>query len=145
MACPTCGFEPRTVSPSDAAVAARSFPRRYRAALVRPEDQEDRVTRRPKPDEWSAVEHAAFAGASLQRAAEVVRSGHGHLDVSDPAAASVEAALEQLDRAAEQLASAVERHTGEWSSTALDAARHGVHMGAHHLREAQWAVDAFPS
>lgn len=144
MACPTCGFDADTVVPADAAVAARSFPRRFRGVLLRPDDEHDVVTRRPAPGQWSAVEHAAYAAVSLERAAEAVRTHHGDLEPGEPRAASVEAVLDHLDQAAEALARAIEHHGGEWKGVPLEAARHGVHMGAHHLRQAQRAVDAFP-
>ncbi|HVF76088.1 MAG TPA: hypothetical protein VM938_13695 [Acidimicrobiales bacterium] len=149
MTCPTCGFDPRTVSPSDAAVAARSFPRRYRAVLVRPEDQQDRVTRRPAPDRWSAAEHGAFVAAALSAAADAVDRYAVNdnpmvgLDPGEPPSEpSVEATLTRLENAATKLATAVERYPADrWSNGGLDAAREGVHLASHHLREAQRAVD----
>jgi hypothetical protein len=148
MTCPTCGFDPRTVSPSDAAVAARSYPRRYRALLVRAEDEQDRVTRRPAPDRWSAVEHGAFVAASLAAATDAVNryavsdNPVVDLDPGEPSALSVEATLTRIEDAATALANAIERYPADrWSSGGLDAARHGVHMGSHHLREAQRAID----
>ena len=76
--CPLCGFAPRTVSPSDAAVAVLSYPRRFRALLVRPDEDgeptpEDLVLRRPPGGGLSALEHAA-------RVAEVMSLGADALD-----------------------------------------------------------------
>ena len=153
--CPTCGFDPATVPPADLVVAARSFPRRYRGALVRPgeEDGAEVVVQRPPDGGWSAVEHAAHAADALEAAAAAVRgTGAGWIDPGEPRAASVGAVLERLEAAAGALASAAERHAGqEWQrsvpvggdgeATVLDVARHGVHLASHHLRAAQQAVD----
>lgn len=68
--CPGCGFDPSRVSPSDAAVAARSFPRRFRALLVRPDDDDpDVVHRRPPGGGESAAGHALAAAAGMDAAA----------------------------------------------------------------------------
>ena len=74
MQCAYCGFHDDAVTPSDAAVALRSYPRRYRAVLVRPdnEDRPDDVVRRPASDGWSALDHAAHVAASLTAAAEAL-------------------------------------------------------------------------
>lgn len=74
------------LSPSDAAVAVRSFPRRFRAVLARPEDDRgdeaaqadpDELARRIGPDGRSAADHLIAADgvlAVLDRALEQVRS-----------------------------------------------------------------------
>src|SRR5256885_142545 len=60
MRVPMAGTLPFTavdVSPSDAVVALRSFPRRYAEVLARPDDDDlpdDPAKRRPTPDQWSA-------------------------------------------------------------------------------------------
>ena len=46
--CPECGLDYDTVSPEDAAVAVRSFPRRYREAMAGID--EDVLRRRPAPE-----------------------------------------------------------------------------------------------
>ena len=159
--CPTCGFDPVGLTPADAAVAARSFPRRYRAVLVRPADEEDGaevVLRRP-PGGWSAVEHASYAADAIALVADAVRGlGIGdhptvNIDPGSPQSRSVEAALEWLETATEALARAVEQLPSDaWKRTTATAAeagltaghlaRHAAHVGSHHLREAQRAVDA---
>ncbi|MDP9072230.1 MAG: DinB family protein, partial [Actinomycetota bacterium] len=80
--CPTCGIDPRTVSPSDAVVALRSYRRRYRALLVRPDDEEgaEVVRRRPAPDRWSAVEHAAHVADVFETTAEALHTIRVHDD-----------------------------------------------------------------
>jgi hypothetical protein len=73
------------LSPSDAAVAVRSFPRRFRGVLARPDDDAgegatadpDELARRIGPDGRSAADHLIAADgvlAVLDRALEQVRS-----------------------------------------------------------------------
>ena len=157
--CPDCGFDPPTVSPSDAAVAARSYPRRYRALLVRPDDEDPEIVhRRPGPDEPSAAEHAGQAAAAMDAAAgalgDVRRSDSPRVHAYGAAAgtgATLEAVLERLATAGAALAVAIEPFRGEeWNRpatdggcgavTALDIARQGVHAGIHHLRAAERAI-----
>lgn len=156
--CPDCGFDPSRVSPSDAAVAARSFPRRFRALLVRPDDEDPAIVhRRPAGDGPSAVGHALAAAGGMAAAAgalgRVLTADDPTVDLgSGPPPAADEPALEVvLDRvaaAAGVLAAAVEgTSASEWARpgrlpggeevTALDLARAGVHAGAHHLRAAE--------
>jgi len=120
--CPTCGFEAATVSPSDAAVAARSLPRRFRAALARPDDEE-------VPPE--AVAEAAAAADELHQAAAALGRR--------PVPAGPDDVLDRLEAGAVALAEAIERTPSqEWEhSSALSTARAGVHAGVHHLRAAQ--------
>ena len=126
--CPTCGFAPATVSPSDAALSARSLPRRYRALLARPDDDQEDIA----PE---AVRHAAVAADELRRAAEAV--GRRSVIGARPGD-SVEAVLARIEEAAVALAEAVERVPPDgWKEPSLlDAALEGVHAGVHHLREA---------
>ena len=156
--CPECGFDPHTVSPSDAAVAARSYPRRFRALLVRPDDDDpDIVRRRPSPDEPSAVDHAASAAAGMDQAAAAVQRVRVQdtpvvelVPVTAPPGrtTTLEAVLERLTAAAVALAAAAEAmHGEEWQRSglgaggervdALDIARAGVHAGIHSLRGAE--------
>src|SRR5437764_7788867 len=89
--CPVCGFDARSVSPADAAVALRSFPRRYGSLLTQPmEDEGDRpddVVRRPGPSGWSAVAHAHWAGMAFDAVGEALHQVliHDGPDVSVPA------------------------------------------------------------
>ena len=73
------------LSPSDASVAVRSFPRRFRGVLARPEDaaddtaqaDPDELARRVGPDGRSAADHLIAADGVLtllDRALEQVRS-----------------------------------------------------------------------
>ena len=160
--CPECGFEAPRVSPSDAAAAAHSYPRRWRGLLVRPDDDDPEIVhRRPAPGEASAVDHAAAAAAGMAAAAESLALVRVHdnavLDLSYPAddervagsadGLTLEDVLGLVAGAAKALAASVEAlHGDEWARTAtvadgttvhaLDVARSGVHAGAHHLRVA---------
>ena len=146
--------EYREMSPSDAAVALRSFPRRYRALLVRPdaEDEPDSIlTRKPAPDRLSALDHAAMTVALLETAAEDIertlvqdRPNLGRQRPT-PRPGGLYDTLERLDHAAERLADLADRARGEeWSRTAtvdgqptraLTLLQRAVGDGVHRLRE----------
>ena len=111
--CPTCGFDPSTVAPSDAAVTARSLPRRFRAALAPVDDEE-------VPAE--VLEQAASALRAVAAAAEAVRPGTS-FDRGD------------LASAAAVLADGIERlGSDEWAGPRGEAALKGVHEAVHCLR-----------
>jgi hypothetical protein len=155
-ACPTCGYDPAGLTPPDAAVAVRSFPRRLRELLLAAEDEEAGRATRPGPDGWSAADHAAAAAAGLEEVAALLRQ----VSISDdpvlrppaadagaPSGASVDGALAALEPASRALATAIDSVQGaDWKRTghdpagqtwtALDLARLGVHLGVHHLRAA---------
>ena len=128
-ACTSCGFNPASVSPSDAVVALRSFPRRYRAlvASVDP-DERDRLLRAGSP---SAVDHLADAARAI--------SGSGAAPDDDP-----QPLADAIGVAAERRAEEAEGRSGdEWKDQQLlDALRETVHSGIHHLRLAERAVEA---
>ena len=127
----------RSLTPSDAVVAMRSFPRRFRAVLARPDDDRfdpDEVSRRVGPDGSSAADHliaAAGVLALLDRAVERIRAEDDpvlHPAFGDLASASVadEAALDDratvsdlLDRFEGEAAHAADRIDGvpsdQWS------------------------------
>jgi len=160
--CPDCGFAPRTVSPADAAVAVRSYPRRYRALLEPPDDEqepgpEDLVRRRPPGGGWSAIDHAAWVAGVFSLAADALERTRVQdqpaveIAPQDPeVAADAEAGqvLERLTTEAERLAGAI-GGTGapDWTRTgrlpdgrelsAIDLARNAVHQGYHHLRQTE--------
>lgn len=161
--CPECGFDATKVSPSDAVAAARSYPRRWRGLLVRPDDPDPEIVqRRPAPGEPSAVDHAAAAADGMTAAAESLERVRVHegagVDVADSGSGervagaadghTLEDVLALVAAAAAALAAAAEEVRGdEWARTgaladgtavhALDVARAGVHAGAHHLRAAE--------
>lgn len=107
------------MAPSDAAVTARSLPRRFGAVLEPVDDEE-------VPPE--ALEHAAAAVRAVAAAARTVRPGHW-FDTGELAASAT-----ALAEAIEHLPS------DEWDGARGQAALEGVHQGVHHLRAAQAAV-----
>ena len=143
------------MSPADAVVALRSFPRRYRALLLRPDaedDPESIVARKPSADSPSALEHAASVAALLEGAADDIErtliQDRPTLGRQRPHAGPVlglAATLERLDTAAEHLAEIAERARGEeWSRTAtvdgqptraLTLLQRAVGEGAGRLRD----------
>ena len=163
--CPVCGFDGGTLSPSDAIVAIRSFPRRYTDVLARPDDDDlpdDPAKRRPAPDEWSALEHAALVPVVMDGVAEAIRI----IEIRDrpdialpderqpPPADSVETVLSDFHRASEHLVGVLDTvpTTDGWGRTgrlpggdelsAIWLLRHAVHAGVHHLRQAEAAMRA---
>ncbi len=151
--CPVCGLDPSSVKPPDASAALRSYPRRYRRLLVRLDDEEGAriVVQRPGPGQWSAVEHVAHVADVLDAVGEAVQSVQLHGDpsvsvtVGPPRAQAVDAVLSRLTTGCDHLATLVDGIEGrDWQRagrlptgervTALDLARHAVHVGAHHRR-----------
>ena len=160
-ACPVCGFNGTTVSPSDASAALRSFPRRYRSLLLRPSNDEpdDPVVRRGR-DGWSANDHATYAVNAMDADRQQVHRVlvHNDADVNPPPvdpptpvrtdSASPEETVGRLTTVAEGLADEVDGAKGDqWARTgvtpggarltALDIVRDAVHEGIHHLRAAE--------
>lgn len=152
------------MSPRDAVVAVRSFPRRYRALLtgIGTDDGDPNavIRRRPGPTTWSALEYTAHVadvldayGAAVRRI--VVEDGP-MLTWADPAARVADAGFNAMDRAevlgwldlvcaplAEFLAGV---RPDDWTRfgrldgveiSALLLARQAVHEGSHHLRDVQ--------
>lgn len=161
--CAQCGFDAGTVSVSDAVVALRTFPRRWRAAMAVPEDEPDDVLRRrPAPDVWSALEYAAHTRDSIAvngwAMAKALTEDHpvlewpGGDDAAIPASDAPDAptALDELSANCERVAARAERtDAGDWHRPVtvrggrdeeLDAIwflHHAVHEGSHHLRDVQ--------
>lgn len=115
----------RSLSPSDAVVALRSFPRRFRGVLARPDDDRfdpDEVSRRIGPDGQSAADHliaAAGVLALLDRAVEQSRGEDDpvlHPAFGDLASASVADEAQVDDRSS--VADLLDRFEGEASHTA---------------------------
>src|SRR5438067_383923 len=130
-ACPVCGFNGSTVSPADAAAALRSYPRRYRALLLRPSNDEadDPVARRGA-DGWSALDHGAWAAAAIEKTASQVRtalvSDNPTIELppidppAPPAVTTVGSVLERLTSVTTSLADEVDRTKGEpWARSAV--------------------------
>lgn len=155
--CAVCGFDPSTVAGSDAVVAARSFPRRYREAFEAFLDDPEALTEVPATDPLSPIGHAATAAAEMRSAAEGVRAIATHDGAvvgleATPISGQPEEILDALGHAAVDLAGAIDAvHGQEWGRTgivegatvkALDVARYGVHAGSHHLKLAKAPLDA---
>ena len=167
--CPECGLDYDTISPSDAKVALRSFPRRFRTALAGAlEDDADEGLVRRRPDEttWSALEYTvhvadlyelfapAFRRMYEQDAPTITegwdpdeRVASEHYNDQDPAGA-----LDRLDAAADALVRVLDRVDADgWSRTAtfpwgerdlLMMTRNAVHEGSHHLRDVERVLEA---
>jgi hypothetical protein len=167
--CPECGIDYDTISPSDAVLAVRSYPRRFRALLVPRDDEEKQDTlirRRPAPQTWSALEYSAHVADVFDDLADSIR----RMTIEDrpripsqldPDQRAIDAAyneqeresvLQQLEASAERLADILERvDSGSWTRTAefdwgerdaLTMARNAVHEGHHHLRDIEHGLAA---
>lgn len=156
--CPVCGFQPSTVSPSDAVVALRSYPRRFRSTLLRfAEEDTDLLRRRPSPAAWTALEHAGHVRDVMHsidlRMQRVLREDNptlpeipeippGGVNEQGPevVVASMLATSEQLCRMMQDVDSDDWTRfgvRGNYDVSALDLVREAVHAGTHHLREAE--------
>ncbi|MDQ3106215.1 MAG: DinB family protein [Actinomycetota bacterium] len=166
--CPDCGLDYDTVSPPDAKVAVRSFPRRYRTALAAAfEDDADEglVRRRPEADTWSALEYTVHVADLYELFANIVRRMYDEsgptIDFWDPDAraasegygtADPAATLDRLDAAATALGTELDRVDADgWRRTAtfpfgdrdlLTMARNAVHEGTHHLRDVERVLES---
>ncbi|HWC11954.1 MAG TPA: DinB family protein [Acidimicrobiales bacterium] len=159
--CPVCGLDYGSIKPLDAIAAIRSFPRRYRASLTtfgQDEDADALARRRPGPDEWSALEHAAYAADMIDRYAPAVRrmlvEDNPTLPFFGPEArveeerwneSPVGRVVSDMETACADMASALDavgaddwtrRGRFDWGERdILAAAREAVHQGSHHLRD----------
>ena len=161
--CPECGLDYDTISPSDAVAAVRSYPRRYREALVgfaddTDEDPDAVVRRRPDPSTWSALEYTAHVRDMLNWMADAIRRMNREpeptIDAFDPDERAQRdryndqdpsVVLDELTAGADRLVAALrEVDAGDWERVGhfpwgardmLTMARNAVHEGAHHLRD----------
>lgn len=157
--CAGCGFDARSVAPGDAAVALRSYPRRFRVLLTGLDEKDEVLSlERPAPDAWSAAEHAASAAAVFARATEALgrvtttEAPAVSLDAGEPRAMSVDDVVGALTTAAEGLAAATGNVKGtEWTRvgtvdghpvTALQVVQYAVHAGHHELRDVERVLSA---
>ena len=167
--CPECGLDYDTISPSDAKVAIRSFPRRYRSAVAGAlEDDADEglIRRRPDPTTWSALEYTVHVADLYESFASAFRKMYEQdkptiSDMWDPDERVTSeryneqdpmAAIDRLDAAAETLAKVLDGVGAEgWSRTAtfpwgerdlLMMTRNAVHEGSHHLRDVERVLEA---
>lgn len=164
------GLDLSRLSPADAAVALRSFGRRYRALLTTLGDEErpDDLVHRAGPDGRSALDHAAGVAESVATIGAALRSilvedgpalPAGALGALAPPAVAarsdrreVEAVLDHLSLEATALADVADSAASEdWARTgmgagdgqpqrALDVLRAGVAVGANGLRAVERAL-----
>jgi hypothetical protein len=153
-------------------VAVRSFPRRFRAVLARPDDEDERVdpdelARRIGPEGRSAADHLVAADGVLSLVARALAQVQGGGDPAlHPALADLGGAwwddprtplgalLEQLDGTATELADRIDAvPTDDWgrhvrvadddrTRQLLDVVRDAVDVTAGHLRAAERTVQA---
>ncbi|MEA3077974.1 MAG: hypothetical protein QOF60_2882 [Actinomycetota bacterium] len=157
--CPACGFDPDDVTPYDAAMTLRSFPRRWRSGLAMNLDDPDPegiLSGRPAPGQWTALEHAGHVRDVLHaldiRLQRVLREEEPVLPethVTPPSGANEQGmavVLAALSVSADQLARTIEQTpSSAWSRTgrragrtvsAIALVREAVHEGGHHLHQA---------
>jgi hypothetical protein len=155
--CPDCGFDAAPLSPPDALVALRSFPRRF-AEVGQPDDDDVDADSSggPTATTLAAAEAAADAiAASGEQLRRVLVEDTPVLgpapDVdAEPASAPADA-IDRLRGAAEGVADlAAAQPASAWSRTgrrngqnvtAADLLREAVHAGAHELRVAADAAE----
>ena len=158
--CPECGLDYDTVSPADAEVAVRSFPRRFAELLHLAAGDDALLRRRPEPAVWSPLEYTAHVRDGFAWMADtvqrMVRESNPEITDFDPderAAAehyndqSVHAVLAALDANAHRFANAIEATSTtdldrmarfSWGDRdVLTMVRNGVHEGKHHLRDVE--------
>jgi hypothetical protein len=160
--CPQCGLDYDTILPPDAAVALRSFPRRYAELLPARDDDakpDGVIRRRPEPTVWSALEYAAHVADVEDELAGAIKqmttSDNPTIDTfADPDQAVVDKKYNEQERAdvlarvkeaCERAAGVVEAVPNDaWNKTAvfpwgerdaLTMMRNAVHEGYHHLRD----------
>ena len=157
-----------TISPRDAVVAVRSFPRRYRALLVTPGSADGPhavFRRRPDPSTWSALEYTAHVADVLDHLGTAIRrvtiEDNPWISLFDNDQRAADQDYNSLDRdevlgwlelACTELGSVLEGvNADDWTRTgrlaagerdALTMARNGVHEGSHHLRDVQRVLAA---
>lgn len=120
-----------TVNPPDALVAARSFPRRWRALFA---------TAGADPDDTGLLERSG-APALADEAADVLDATAGRLQGGLPAGTG--AGLDRLEGAALHLAAAIETvPSDDWAGARIQALTNGIDAVAGLLRRAEQAIDA---
>jgi len=160
------------LSPDDAAVAVRSFPRRFRALLAQPGGDDERVdpdelARRIGPDGRSAIDHLLAADAVLALVDRSLEQARGDDDPAlhpavadlggvwvDDAHTPLPALLDQLAATATACAARIDDvPADDWgrqvrvverdaTQQLLDVVRDGVDVAAGHLRSAERTLTA---
>jgi len=157
--CDECGFRPNDVPPSDAAVAARSFARRWRELFTAVTEHEQRGSAllvEPLVGGVSAVDRAARVVGAFGQAADDLERIWAHDSPPLPSternlAGGPSAIVAELGRVSERLSRAIERfESDQWRRTgrrdeqpvtALDVARDAIHVGSHELRACRRALE----
>lgn len=159
--CKECGFDAHSVSPGDAVVALKTYPRRYRAVLaVGDADEQQAGLETPPGGGWSAAAHAAHVADLYDRATDAISrittTDNPTVDLgsAEPSATAIDDVMSHLSKAANGLAAAVEAVRGgkSWKRTgtttegtsvsALQVLQHCVHIGVHHLHEVERTLAA---
>lgn len=164
--CAKCGFEARSVSPSDAVAAIRSFPRRYRRLLqdaLLDLDYGERIIATRPPGAWSPLDLTAHVRDALhvyeRRMQRIVQEDSPTLAEAEleapPTSAhdqGVEVVLATLLSTSDEFGRTASRISGDdWirkgtvggsEVSALDILREAVHEGAHHLRDLEKVLAA---
>ena len=156
-ACGYCGFDPEGVSPADAAVALRSFARRYSELVVELGPGAGTLLAHRSGGRWTALEHLCHVRDALDTKRTAVQRvlledepQLGWVEVEAPHAgdnrAEPEAVLSDLAANAERMAGLIAATPGpDWSRvgtrgghevSALHIVHQAVHECAHHLRQA---------
>jgi hypothetical protein len=121
-----------TVSPSDAAVAARSFPRRWRALFARAAGDDD--------DTPDVLERSGAVGLALQAAHAL---GQAAEQLHGRAPSPVDDPLEAVEGESLRLADAIEAlEPGLWDKALIGVLSTAIDDAAARLREAERAVEA---
>lgn len=123
----------RALTPDDAAVAVRSFPRRFRATFARPVDDEDRfdpdeIARRPGPEGTSAADHLLAALTIV----EAIPDAAGATPRDD--GAPVSELLDRLQAASDAAAQRIDRVPNDQWGDRLATTQDAVADVASHLR-----------
>ena len=161
--CPECGIDYDTVSPPDAVVALRGYPRRFGEQLgkVLERDNGDALVRtRPEPTVWSAVEYTAHVADLMDVMAatfDAMREGRPTLGLFwDPDKRAetehyndwpLDDLKSRLHAGCDGAADATAKtgpddwkreSTFEWGDRdLLTMIRNAVHEGHHHLRDVE--------
>jgi S-DNA-T family DNA segregation ATPase FtsK/SpoIIIE len=162
--CPECGLDYDTVSKADAAVAVRSFPRRFAEQLHRSDGDEPLLRRRPEPSVWSPLEYTAHVRDGFAWMADTVRrmvtETNPVIDFFDPDelaerdgynGQAVHDVLAALDANAHRFADVIDDVSTDdlgrmaqfsWGDRdVLMMIRNGVHEGKHHLRDVELVLE----
>jgi hypothetical protein len=121
-----------TISPLDARVAARSFPRRWRSLFATAAGDADMTDVLQRS---GAEDLAAQAAEVLEHTADQLRGG---LD-----APAVDDVLARVEASAEHLAASIDAvDPDDWKGPRIDALDAGIAQAASLLRDAEKAIEA---